>query len=153
MVLDEAQNTTTDQMLMFLTRLGQGSRAVITGDITQQDLPKGTTSGLVEAARVLRKIPGIGIVYLTKRDVVRNALVQQIVDAYETDGAPEGDGGVRDLGQSERRGSLKMSLLAKKPRPGAQTLRSRDRRRKERAGSRGRHGCSWGCRAWCSWCC
>ncbi len=99
-VLDEAQNTTTDQMLMFLTRLGQGSRAVITGDITQQDLPKGTTSGLVEAARVLRKIDGIGIVYLTKRDVVRNPLVQRIIDAYEMDG--DTGGGPRNSVESRQ---------------------------------------------------
>lgn len=101
-VLDEAQNTTTDQMLMFLTRLGQGSRAIITGDITQQDLPKGTTSGLVEAARVLRKIDGIGIVYLTKRDVVRNSLVQRIVDAYEMDGSSD-DGGLQDAVEPKHR--------------------------------------------------
>lgn len=101
-VLDEAQNTTTDQMLMFLTRLGQGSRAIITGDITQQDLPKGTTSGLVEAARVLRKIDGIGIVYLTKRDVVRNPLVQRIVDAYEMDGGSD-DGGLQDAAAPNHR--------------------------------------------------
>ncbi len=99
-ILDEAQNTTTDQMLMFLTRLGQGSRAVITGDITQQDLPKGTTSGLVEAARVLRKIDGIGIVYLTKRDVVRNPLVQRIIDAYEMDG--DTGGGPRNSVESRQ---------------------------------------------------
>ncbi|MBI2433060.1 MAG: PhoH family protein [Candidatus Hydrogenedentes bacterium] len=82
-ILDEAQNTTADQMKMFLTRLGQGSRAVITGDVTQIDLPKGATSGLVQAAEVLRHTPGIGIVHLTKQDVVRNPLVQRIIDAYE----------------------------------------------------------------------
>ncbi len=82
-ILDEAQNTTTDQMLMFLTRLGRGSLSIITGDITQQDLPKGTTSGLVEAARVLLRVPGIGIVHLSRRDVVRNPLVQRIIDAYD----------------------------------------------------------------------
>jgi phosphate starvation-inducible PhoH-like protein len=84
-ILDEAQNTTPDQMLMFLTRLGEGSRAVITGDITQIDLPKGVKSGLIEARRILREIPGIGIVHLTKSDVVRNPLVQRIIDAYEND--------------------------------------------------------------------
>lgn len=86
-ILDEAQNTTPDQMLMFLTRLGQGSRAVITGDITQVDLPRGSRSGLVEAHRILKDIPGIGIVPLTKHDVVRNPLVQRIIDAYEEDKA------------------------------------------------------------------
>jgi len=83
-ILDEAQNTTSDQMLMFLTRLGEGSRAIITGDITQIDLPKGKISGLVESRRILEGIPGIGIVHLTKRDVVRHPLVQRIIDAYES---------------------------------------------------------------------
>lgn len=82
-ILDEAQNTTSDQMLMFLTRLGEGSRAIITGDITQIDLPKGKISGLVESRRILEGIPGIGIVHLTKHDVVRHPLVQRIIDAYE----------------------------------------------------------------------
>ena len=90
-ILDEAQNTTPDQMLMFLTRLGEGSRAVITGDITQIDLPKGQKSGLIEARRILRAVPGIGIVYLNKGDVVRHPLVQRIVDAYEADAAGEGE--------------------------------------------------------------
>ncbi len=85
-ILDEAQNTTSDQMLMFLTRLGEGSRAIITGDITQIDLPKGKTSGLVECRRILEGIPGIGIVHLTKKDVVRHPLVQRIIDAYEAHG-------------------------------------------------------------------
>jgi len=89
-ILDEAQNTTTDQMMMFLTRVGQGSRSVITGDITQDDLPKGTRSGLVEARRILQGIPGIGFVHLTKRDVVRNPLVQRIIDAYEAESAAGG---------------------------------------------------------------
>jgi len=84
-ILDEAQNTTPDQMLMFLTRLGQGSRAVITGDVTQVDLPRGAKSGLIEAHRILQNIPGIGIVPLTKHDVVRNPLVQRIIDAYEAE--------------------------------------------------------------------
>jgi len=91
-ILDEAQNTTTEQMLMFLTRLGAGSRAVVTGDITQIDLPKGVKSGLVEASRVLRNTPGIAIVHLTKRDVVRHPLVQRIVDAYETESHAASEG-------------------------------------------------------------
>jgi phosphate starvation-inducible protein PhoH and related proteins len=91
-ILDEAQNTTPDQMLMFLTRLGQGSRAVVTGDITQQDLPRGMKSGLVEAERILKNVPGIGIVRLSRRDVVRNPLVQRIVDAWEEHGEiPDGE--------------------------------------------------------------
>jgi phosphate starvation-inducible PhoH-like protein len=84
-ILDEAQNTTTEQMKMFLTRLGEGTRAVVTGDITQIDLPKGAKSGLVEARRILRGTPGISIIHLTRSDVVRHPLVQGIVDAYEAD--------------------------------------------------------------------
>jgi phosphate starvation-inducible PhoH-like protein len=82
-ILDEAQNTTTEQMKMFLTRLGFGSKVVVTGDVTQVDLPKGVVSGLVDAARVLTDIPGIAITYLTVRDVVRHELVQKIIRAYE----------------------------------------------------------------------
>jgi phosphate starvation-inducible PhoH-like protein len=84
-ILDEAQNTTTEQMKMFLTRLGEGSRAVVTGDITQVDLAKGTRSGLVEAERILKHTKGIAIIHLTRADVVRHPLVQGIVDAYERD--------------------------------------------------------------------
>jgi len=83
-ILDEAQNTTSEQMKMFLTRLGFGSKAVITGDITQIDLPLGRASGLVEAMKVVGHIEGIAFVYFDERDVVRHALVQQIVKAYET---------------------------------------------------------------------
>ena len=82
-ILDEAQNTTTEQMKMFLTRMGWGSRVVVTGDITQIDLPKGQVSGLVEAAEVLRDIPGIALVYLSDQDVVRHEMVQKIIQAYE----------------------------------------------------------------------
>lgn len=82
-ILDEAQNTTPEQMMMFLTRLGFGSRAVITGDITQVDLPKGKASGLAEACEVLKDVKGIGFVYLNDQDVVRHALVQRIIKAYE----------------------------------------------------------------------
>jgi phosphate starvation-inducible PhoH-like protein len=82
-ILDEAQNTTTEQMKMFLTRLGFGSKAVITGDITQIDLPAGRTSGLVEAMKVVSGIEGISFVYFDERDVVRHKLVQQIVRAYD----------------------------------------------------------------------
>ncbi len=82
-ILDEAQNTTTEQMKMFLTRMGWGSRVVVTGDITQIDLPKGQVSGLVEAAEVLKGIPGIALVYLTNQDVVRHEMVQKIIQAYE----------------------------------------------------------------------
>ena len=86
-ILDEAQNTTIEQMKMFLTRLGFGSKAVVTGDITQIDLPTGRTSGLVEAMRVVSGIEGIAFVYFDDRDVVRHKLVQAIVKAYEAAGA------------------------------------------------------------------
>ena len=82
-ILDEAQNTTSEQMKMFLTRMGMGSRMVITGDVTQIDLPIGKKSGLVEALEVLKGVENIGIVKLTHRDVVRHELVQAIVKAYE----------------------------------------------------------------------
>ena len=85
-ILDEAQNTTTEQMKMFLTRLGFGSKAVVTGDITQIDLPSGRTSGLVEAMHVVGKIEGIDFIYFDERDVVRHKLVQAIVKAYESYG-------------------------------------------------------------------
>lgn len=82
-ILDEAQNTTTEQMKMFLTRLGFGSKAVITGDVTQIDLPSGSRSGLVEISQILRGIEGIKFVYFTEKDVVRHPLVQEIILAYE----------------------------------------------------------------------
>jgi phosphate starvation-inducible PhoH-like protein len=82
-ILDEAQNTTSEQMKMFLTRLGYGSKAVITGDVTQVDLPAGKASGLKEAAGILRDIPGIRFVTFTERDVVRHPLVQEIITAYD----------------------------------------------------------------------
>jgi len=82
-ILDEAQNTTPEQMKMFLTRLGFGAKAVVTGDITQIDLPAGQTSGVVQALKVLRGVDGVSIVHFTDRDVVRHPLVQRIVKAYE----------------------------------------------------------------------
>jgi phosphate starvation-inducible PhoH-like protein len=86
-ILDEAQNTTTEQMKMFLTRLGFGSKAVVTGDVTQIDLPGGRTSGLVQAMEVVGKIDGIAFVYFDERDVVRHKLVQAIVKAYDAYGS------------------------------------------------------------------
>jgi len=83
-ILDEAQNTTPEQMKMFLTRIGFGSKAVITGDVTQIDLPTGKRSGLVEAERVLAGVEGIEFVYFTEKDVVRHKLVQMIIKAYES---------------------------------------------------------------------
>ncbi|HZY16706.1 MAG TPA: PhoH family protein [Ramlibacter sp.] len=82
-ILDEAQNTTPEQMKMFLTRIGLGSKAVVTGDVSQIDLPKGSLSGLVEAERVLKRVPGIAHTRFTSADVVRHPLVARIVDAYD----------------------------------------------------------------------
>ena len=85
-ILDEAQNTTPEQMKMFLTRIGFGSKAVITGDVSQIDLPKTQLSGLIDAERVLKRVPGIAICRLTSTDVVRHPLVARIVDAYDAPG-------------------------------------------------------------------
>ena len=82
-ILDEAQNTTSEQMKMFLTRMGFHSRIVVTGDVTQTDLPAGKKSGLSEAIYLLKDIPGIGIVEMTGKDIVRHELVQRIVEAYD----------------------------------------------------------------------
>jgi phosphate starvation-inducible protein PhoH and related proteins len=82
-ILDEAQNTTREQMKMFLTRIGFASRAVVTGDVSQIDLPRGTESGLVDAERVLRRVPGIATTHFTAADVVRHPLVARIVEAYD----------------------------------------------------------------------
>jgi phosphate starvation-inducible PhoH-like protein len=83
--LDEAQNTTREQMKMFLTRLGYNARAVVTGDITQIDLPQRRKSGLAEASKLLGSLEGVTSIRLTERDVVRNPLVQRIIRAYEKD--------------------------------------------------------------------
>src|ERR1700726_670559 len=91
-ILDEAQNTTSEQMKMFLTRLGFNSKAVITGDITQIDLPAGKKSGLIEAIEVVGSIEGISLVYFDERDVVRHSLVQRIIKAYEERGASQSNG-------------------------------------------------------------
>ncbi|MBL7575187.1 phosphate starvation-inducible protein PhoH [Peptoniphilus asaccharolyticus DSM 20463] len=82
-ILDEAQNTTNEQMKMFLTRLGYGSKAIITGDITQTDLPKSKTSGLKVVLNILKNVKGVGITYLTSKDIVRHPLVQRIIEAYD----------------------------------------------------------------------
>jgi phosphate starvation-inducible PhoH-like protein len=95
-ILDEAQNTTSEQMKMFLTRLGFHSKAVITGDVTQIDLPLGKKSGLIEALEVCGNIEGIGVVQFGEKDVVRHNLVQQIIRAYE----------VYDLTNPHRSGNL-----------------------------------------------
>jgi phosphate starvation-inducible PhoH-like protein len=88
-ILDEAQNTSHEQMMMFLTRLGDDSRMIVTGDITQIDLPRNKMSGLVQAPRILRNIPGIEFHHFTASDVVRHPLVQKIIDAYEQAKASE----------------------------------------------------------------
>ena len=82
-ILDEAQNTSREQMKMFLTRMGFGSKVVITGDITQIDLPADKTSGLKEAMEVLKDVEGVGICKLTQEDVVRHVMVQRIIEAYD----------------------------------------------------------------------
>ena len=82
-ILDEAQNTTKEQMKMFLTRLGFNSKMIITGDVTQIDLPDGKPSGLIDAMRVLKNVDDIAVIRFTERDVVRHKLVQSIVKAYE----------------------------------------------------------------------
>jgi phosphate starvation-inducible PhoH-like protein len=90
-ILDEAQNTTPEQMKMFLTRVGFGTKAVITGDVSQIDLPKAQLSGLIDAERTLRRIDGIAITHLTSADIVRHPLVARIVDAYDAVARLESD--------------------------------------------------------------
>ena len=85
-ILDEAQNTSVEQMKMFLTRIGFGSRAVVTGDITQIDLPESQVSGLKDVMRILDGVEGVAFTLFTPKDVVRHPLVQRIVEAYEADG-------------------------------------------------------------------
>jgi phosphate starvation-inducible PhoH-like protein len=92
-ILDEAQNTTPEQMKMFLTRIGFGSKAVVNGDISQIDLPKGMPSGLIDAAEVLKKVKGIAMTRFSAADVVRHPLVARIVEAYEAQQPPRGQGG------------------------------------------------------------
>lgn len=87
-ILDEAQNTTPEQMKMFLTRMGVGSKVVVTGDVTQIDLPDRTRSGLVDALQVLKNVDGIAQCYFTEKDVVRHRLVQEIIKAYEAAAHP-----------------------------------------------------------------
>jgi phosphate starvation-inducible PhoH-like protein len=107
-ILDEAQNTTEEQMKMFLTRLGYGSKAVVTGDITQVDLPTGRSSGLIEVQKVLRGVEGVSFCLFSEIDVVRHPLVQEVVRAY-------------DLFEGERRARAE---AAKASREGARAERS-----------------------------
>jgi phosphate starvation-inducible PhoH-like protein len=90
-ILDEAQNTTPEQMKMFLTRIGFGSTAVITGDVTQVDLPRGQTSGLRQAVEVMSEVEGISFTFFSAQDVVRHPLVQRIVGAYDAFNEKQGD--------------------------------------------------------------
>jgi phosphate starvation-inducible protein PhoH and related proteins len=110
-ILDEAQNTTSEQMKMFLTRLGFNSKAVITGDVTQIDLPDARRSGLVEAIDIVGSIEGIGMVYFDERDVVRHSLVQRIIKAYDEYGANQ------PVGSSGRRLSSKGNQPASRENP------------------------------------
>jgi phosphate starvation-inducible PhoH-like protein len=87
-ILDEAQNTTTEQMFMLLTRIGLNSKCVVTGDVTQIDLPANKRSGVVEALQALKNVSGTATVYFTERDVVRHELVRAIIGAYQTHRAP-----------------------------------------------------------------
>ena len=87
-ILDEAQNTTTEQMFMLLTRIGLNSKCVVTGDVTQIDLPTNKRSGVVEALQALKNVPGIATVYFTERDVVRHELVRAIIGAYQAHRGP-----------------------------------------------------------------
>ncbi|MDH3253809.1 MAG: PhoH family protein, partial [Acidobacteriota bacterium] len=105
-ILDEAQNTTTEQMKMFLTRIGFHSKAVVTGDVTQVDLPAGKVSGLREAERVLADIQGISFIRFSQRDVVRHPLVQKIISAYERhERQRSADAGPESAAGSERSGA------------------------------------------------
>ncbi|MFK7956150.1 MAG: PhoH family protein [Lysobacterales bacterium] len=90
-ILDEAQNTSVEQMKMFLTRLGFGSRAVVTGDVTQVDLPRHQTSGLTNVISILKQVPGVSFIFFQSKDVVRHALVQRIVDAYQANAQSDSD--------------------------------------------------------------
>ena len=100
-VLDEAQNTTTHQIKMFLTRLGMNAKMIVTGDATQIDLPRSTASGLIQALKILKGVEGIGRVEFGKKDIVRHALVQRIVEAYERFDSAEGESVAKPESKSE----------------------------------------------------
>ena len=108
-ILDEAQNTTSEQMKMFLTRLGFNSKAVITGDVTQIDLPAGKKSGLMEAMEICGRIPGISVIQFGEKDVVRHNLVQQIIRAYEEYDGTQPRRGVNGKGQGRESADSKQS--------------------------------------------
>jgi phosphate starvation-inducible protein PhoH and related proteins len=115
-ILDEAQNTTPEQMKMFLTRIGFGSRAVVTGDVSQIDLPKTQLSGLIDAERVLRRVPGIAITRLTSADVVRHPLVGRIVDAYDMRRGPADDGDDHIASPPRRRAATAVKTASRRSR-------------------------------------
>jgi phosphate starvation-inducible PhoH-like protein len=116
-ILDEAQNTTSEQMKMFLTRLGFNSKAVITGDVTQIDLPLGKKSGLVEAMEICGKIPGISVVQFGEKDVVRHNLVQQIIRAYEEFDATHPQRGGNQKASAAQRESVRVEQQSPAPTP------------------------------------
>ena len=101
-ILDEAQNTTTHQIKMFLTRLGMNAKMIITGDVTQIDLPPTATSGLVQAMQILKGVKGIGKVEFEKKDIVRHKLVQRIVEAYDKFDSKHGKGGSRTVSKKQQ---------------------------------------------------
>ena len=101
-ILDEAQNATPEQMKMFLTRLGFNSKAVITGDLTQTDLPRGTKSGLAHAVQILDRVEGIAIHRFTERDVVRHHLVQKIIEAYDRFESRAREAGEKEQGTTKK---------------------------------------------------
>ena len=101
-ILDEAQNTTTHQIKMFLTRLGMNAKMIITGDVTQSDLPPTATSGLVQAMQILKGVKGIGKVEFEKKDIVRHKLVQRIVEAYDKFDSKHGKGGSRTVSKEQQ---------------------------------------------------
>ena len=101
-ILDEAQNTTTHQIKMFLTRLGMNAKMIITGDVTQIDLPPTATSGLVQAMQILKGVKGIGKVEFEKKDIVRHKLVQRIVEAYDKFDSKHGKGSSRTVSKEQQ---------------------------------------------------
>ncbi|ALM51783.1 PhoH family protein [Halomonas huangheensis] len=112
-ILDESQNTTREQMKMFLTRIGFGSTAVITGDVTQVDLPRGQTSGLIQVLDVLKDTPGIGVTHFSSKDVVRHPLVQRIIEAYDLfEAQQEADDRARREARAEERRQLQAAPRA-----------------------------------------
>jgi len=128
-ILDEAQNTTPEQMKMFLTRLGFGSKAVITGDVSQIDLPRTQLSGLIDAERVLKRVQGIAFNRFSSTDVVRHPLVARIVDAYDSGGGRVGEGAHGAQSGTQRAAPASASSTAPGTAPGPAPARARSRTR------------------------